>query len=408
MTSLMTAAAIGAQMFKLSNGLPLIVEHVPDQEHVTLLALAKCDDQPPDRLAALEVLCKAVMRETQTFSTTRLRYLSWLVGGRVEAAFAGDTVLIEITTAPSHFSLAATLLYEMAQRPSFSEDALRSAFEDVELDWREQAKSPSAFAVRRFRAELGIGPRGPVGLNPEVARALWHSVVRPERMAIAIVGGVSAETATSRLASSFGLWEPDPAPRFRMPRGHLDREPKAVQSGSLVAIRGPRPDEPGFAAWLVLCAAVAWGAGSELHRTFRDQNGFAYEVGCELTFRESASYAIFRISFAPGRDPEPVADLLVEALQTLPGRLSREEVVRARELLRGLYRVSPGGPRLLPFSQGQLAPWKRAYWLAWWELRGGFTRIEQFSEEVARVGLDDVRAAAKTAIETLKQTAFRG
>lgn len=401
MTPFVAAATLTAQLFQLPNGMPLIVEHDPDDQLVTLLALAKCDDQPPDRLAALEILCKAVMRETQSFSTTRLRYLSWLVGGRVEVDFTGESIYIEITTAPSHFSLAATLLYEMAQRPSFSEQALTSAFKDAELDWLELSRSPWFIPVRRYRAELGIGPRGPVGLNPAVAQALWQSVVRPNRMALAIVGGGSAETATARLSSSFGLWTPDPAPRFQMPRGHVDREPKPTHAAAIAAIRGPLPEDPGFAAWMVLCSAVAWGAGSKLHRTLRDELGLTYQIGCALTFRQKGSHAIFHVAFSPGLHSKPRMDSLEAILRSLPEKLSQEDVTRARELLRGQYRVAPGGPRLSPFGQGQLTTWNRAYWLAWWQLRGGFDKADSFPEDVGRVGLDEVRGAAESALETL-------
>ncbi len=403
MTGLLAALAVSPELIRLANGIPLIVDFREDSSLVTLVALARCDDQPADRLAALEVACRAVMRETQTFSTQRLRYLSWLVGGRVEVELANDTVRFEVTTAPSHFSLAATLLSEVTQRVSFGYASLEKASADVARDQDSRATMPWYPGVREFRGELGIGPRGPVGLTPAVASALWQEVVRPERMSLAVVGAMPTEAVVSRLSASFGLWEPVPAPGFRVPRGRHQAEQARPHASIMAAVRGPNVESDRFAAWLVYCTSIGWGAGSVLHSTIRNQQGWAYQTGCALTLRKTESHAIFYFTYLKGPDPAERRDELNRLLRAATETLDQASVNRAKALLAGQYEVSLGGPEgIVPFGQGHVAEWDSAFWLAWWELRGGHSRDTKFVEEIRAVTLEQVQFEAESAARTLR------
>jgi predicted Zn-dependent peptidase len=403
MNSVLAAVAFAPQLITFGNGLPVIVDYDPDSPFVTLVSLSRCDDQSPDRLLALEIACRAIMRETQTFSTQRLQYLSWLVGGRVEAELAGDTVRIEITTAPSHFSLAATLLSELTQRASFSQEALAEASRDLEKDLERRELMPWYPSIREFRGELGIGPRGPIQMRTDVTRALWQHVVRPDRTAIAIVGGVSPSDVERRLTSSFGLWELDPAPGFRIPRGQFGPNPVRRHAVVMASVEGPPVTSNRFAAWLVFCGAMGWGTGSALHRVIRNELGWAYQTGCSVSFRHEKSHAIFHFSFVRtpsfGEREQSLKEMLASAERTI----SKSDVDRAKSLQIGQYLVGSGGPEgIVPFGQGHVAIWDRAFWLAWWQLRGGFERDSSFKEEIANVAHEDVKREASLAAATIK------
>lgn len=403
MNCLLAAIAAAPQLITFGNGLPVIVDYDPDSPFVTLVSLSRCDDQSPDRLLALEIACRAIMRETQTFSTQRLQYLSWIVGGRVEAELAGDTVRIEITTAPSHFSLAATLLSELTQRASFSQEALAEATKDLQKDLERRELMPWYPSVREFRGDLGVGPRGPIHMRTDVTRALWQHVVRPDRTAIAVVGGVPPSDVERRLSSSFGLWELDPAPGFRIPRGQFEPNPVRRHATVMAVVEGPPVTSNRFAAWLVYCGAVGWGTGSKMHRVIRNELGWAYQTGSSLTIRHDKSYAIFHFTFVRtpslGEREETLKELLVAAERSI----RESDVDRAKSLLIGQYLVGSGGPEgIVPFGQGHVAVWDRAYWLAWWQLRGGFERDARFKKELAEVDIEDVKQEARLAAATIK------
>jgi predicted Zn-dependent peptidase len=369
------ALALGPQLTRLANGIPIIVE--PENgPHVTIQVLVRTDDLTPEEHGVAETMAAALFGETENYSLRELQRLAWSIGGAVVAESAGDCLRMQVTTTPGRLRPTAAFISDALRRPAFTKEALSDArtTRDRYQAWLD--RTPPLRDIRSHLEEKRIGPANISTITPDIALSLHARVVRPERVSIAVVGPVTTDSVASIFGSSLGLWSAQEA-------GGLRRAPaeKRTASGfktAVATVKGPIPKADGFAAWVAACIAMGDGKGSALNRKFRMEQGAAYVLGSYFTFRHDASYCTFYVSTSG----EPPAELREFVKATVP---TEAEAARAKAFLAGRYQV--GGPteigRLGAFSVGHETEAGRAFWLAWWELKGaGIGKDSKFSAEV--------------------------
>jgi predicted Zn-dependent peptidase len=369
----------GPHLTRLPNGIPVIVD-AGTGEAVSIQVLVRTDDLAPLELGAAETLASALLGETENYSLQELRRLAWSVGGSIVCESAGDCIRLEVSTTRDRLRPAAAFISDTLRNPTFKHQALAAA-RSARLrfqDWVD--RTPPLRAVRTEWSRKGIGPSDVGSLTAEQARALHSKVFRPDRVAIAVVGTVNSEDFASILGASLGHWQPNDLGRSEPLRADAPR-PSPSFAASAVTVKGPSPTAKEFAAWVTACVVIAEGKLSFLNRKYRMEAGRTYVLGSAFTFREGASYCTFYVS---GSETAP-GDLKDSVRAFVP---TEGDIVRARAYLAGRYLV--GGPTdvgyLGAFSTGHDTDSSRAFWLAWWELKGaGIQRDATFTDSVSKV-----------------------
>ena len=389
-SALAATALLGPQLTRLPNGIPVIVD-TGGKDLVTIQVLVRTDDLPPLEAGAAETMAHALFGETENYSLRELQRLAWTIGGAVAAESAGDCIRLQVTTTRNRLRPAAAFISDALRRPAFTQVSLDEARKAAihHRDWLN--RTPPLADVFSHQATKTVGPLFVPNLTPDQAHALHAKVVRPERVAIAVVGDVDADTVATALGASLGHWRGEDAAPISSLLAVKD-SPESAFKTSLVTVPGPHPKDAGFAAWLVACVAVAEGKGSALNREFRVSRGAAYVLGSYLTFRKAASYCTFYVS--------STNEIRNDELNGLVASFAPDEraVDRAKAFLVGRYAV--GGPtevgRFGAFSIGHETDAARAFWLAWWDLKGaGFGRDDVFPSLVQKVSLAQVTEATR-------------
>ena len=383
------AAAIGPQLTRLPNGIPVIVDEASQQDSVSIQVLVRIDDLPPIEMGAAETMAGALFGETENYSLRELRRLAWSIGGAVSAESAGDCLRLEVTTTPDRLRPTAALISDALRRPAFTQASLDYAWEEATQREKWLDRTPPLRDLRTVLAARGIGPMAVTRLTEEQARALHAKVVRPERVAIAVVGKVRADDVATIFGASLGHWQASEAPRIPTLRPDPPSKALGFQTAT-VTVEGPAPKEKGFTAWAVACMAFGEGKAGQLNRKYRVENALSYVLGSYFTFVADASYCTFYVSWIGERGVKDLPETLASF------KPSSDDVDRAKSYLAGRYAV--GGPtevgRLGGFSIGHETDRYRAFWLGWWELKGaGITRDGTFAKSVTEVQPADVARA---------------
>jgi predicted Zn-dependent peptidase len=382
--TLFALAAVGPQLTRLPNGIPVVVE-TNASATVTVQVLVDIDDLTPTEAGAAEFMAAALFGETENYSLRELQRLAWSIGGSVASESAGDCLRLQVTTTRDRLRPTAAFISDALRRPSFSPEALADArrSESNRHNWID--RTPPLRDIRTQLAQQGHGPANVFSLNQEQAKALHAKVVRPERVAIGVVGAVSADDVATIFGASLGHWRAEETPRS-VPAIQTQARGASGIYTALATLVGPTPNSPYFAAWMTACIALGEGKLGRLHQTFRLSSSI-YVLGSYFTFREKRTYCTFYV--ASTVDPRQ------DELNKTVGRFepTEAETQRAKAYLAGRYQV--GGPteigRFGAFSIGHETEAARAFWLAWWELRGaGFNKDASFLNEIQALSHDSI------------------
>jgi predicted Zn-dependent peptidase len=374
---------------RLPNGIPVVVE-TNASATVTVQVLVDIDDLMPTEAGAAEFMAAALFGETENYSLRELQRLAWSIGGSVVSESAGDCLRLQVTTTRDRLRPAAAFISDALRRPSFSPEVLADArrSESNRHSWID--RTPPLRDIRTQLAQLGHGPANVFTLSQDQARALHAKVVRPERVAIGVVGGVSADDVATIFGASLGHWQAEETPRA-LPAIQAEAREALGFDTALATLVGPAPNSPQFAAWMTACIALGEGKLGRLHQTFRLSNSI-YVLGSYFTFREKRTYCTFYVALTV----DPPQDELSKTVGRFEA--TEAETQRAKAYLAGRYQV--GGPteigRFGAFSIGHETEAARAFWLAWWELRGaGFNKDSSFLSEVQALSHDSVANAIR-------------
>ena len=382
-------ALVGPQLTRLPNGIPVVVE-TTGRDLVTIQVLVRADDLSPLELGAAETMVGALFGETENYSLRELRRLAWSIGGAVASDSAGDCLRLQVTTTRNRLRPTAAFISDALRRPVFTEEALTEA---RQAELRRQAwvdRTPPLRDIRTALANAGIGAANVTALTADQAKAIHAKVVRPDRVAIAVVGDVDVESVATILGSSVGHWQAVDKPSVRSLRS-ADRSGTTFKT-ALRTVQGPTVKSGKFAAWATACVAFGEGKLGSLNKNFRLKQS-AYILGSYFTFRHDSSYCTFYVSTTG----EPPTESIKKSVSTFEP--SEAEAARAKAYLAGRYLV--GGPtetgRFGAFSIGHETDANRAFWLAWWELKGaGIGKDARFLAEIADLTHSEIAEAARS------------
>lgn len=376
------------QITRLANGVPIITLFEKSTNDVSIQCLLKTTNLTYQERAFLQTLEATLFNETETLSKNRLAHLVAFVGQNANVEWSQDVLRIEVTTKSSHIEPAIAILSDILKRTVIqnSVDAQRHLHQLQ----RTNGSRPHEQAILATLAQYNIVPTQHPNLLLAHLQDTWDRLAIPQNLAIAIVGNFDREKTVQTLSASLSNWK-GAENRTRKP---VPPPPQAVPPAKFhlggALIQGPKPDDPDFAAWLVLAYAIGEGKKSEVAQFARYEGGFAYATGLRIGFHPQGAWGL--AWFLSTEPPEEASSPFLRRIQK--AEWLERELIRARTLAIADYEHGEGRG-MGAFRQGHTTLAERAFWLAWWELNGGYRWDAVFSQRLQEVTLERLRLVAE-------------
>ncbi|WP_029734112.1 M16 family metallopeptidase [Deferrisoma camini] len=385
----------------LANGARVIVKVNPQVPLVALRAgfLGGLRQEPASQAGAFHLLARSWTRGTASRNVFDIAHAVDALGGDVEGFSGRNSFGLRAEFLSRYLEDGLELVAEILTHPTFPEEEVAKAREDAVAGLRARRDNPSGFAFRRFEAALyGGHPFGRDVLGTEEAlagltaadlRALYRAAVRPENLAVAVVGRVSPdrviefwERALEDLAPK-GELPPSPGSPAPPAGAQVRREPSPFeQAHVVVGFLGARITDADRYALRVVDSILS-GQGGRLFRRLRDERGLAYAVTSVCVEGLDPGYIAGYIATAPEHAEEARQGLLEEMARLAHTPPDPDELDRARRKLVGAFEIA------LQSNQVQ------ATQMALDEVYGlGYRSLETFAQRVMAVDAEAVQRVA--------------
>ena len=229
----------------------------------------------------------------------------------------------------------------------------------------------------------------------------YRTYYAPNNQTLVLVGDVSHERAFALARRHLGRLPPQPDPppvRVREPEQCGERRVVVRRPAQLAllhyAYKAPAASDPRAPALSLLLTALTEGNASRLHRLLVEQRAVAQEVAAEWHQGFDPALCWFWFTLAKGVDPHAARALIdAELAGIAAGGLEAAELERARNLNAAAFW------KQLASIDG------KAHLLGEYEtLRGGWQQLFQAPRRHARVGREQIAAAARQLLDARRRT----
>jgi zinc protease len=359
--------------------------------------------EPVESAGTAQLTAKALAEGTDQQSGDELAERFELLGCSVEPDAGWEAIELHSTVMSSRLAETITLAGNILMVPAFRDDDLVRLRDERLAELMQREVEPRGLADDAFFGALYSSqarPHLPVGGEREMVLAFgasrardWHKrMIRPERLAVIVVGDVQANDVFAAVTHSFESWRvPDGAPVSRpneaLPSDasmHFVVRAKAAQSEVRIGHVGPPRGHEDYFALTVLNAILGGLFGSRINLNLREAHGYTYGAFSGFDWRRDGS--AFCVSTAVR------SDATVPAIKEIRKEIKRirEEPVSAAELslaLEHLEGVFPIRFETTDALANALAT-QRIFCLA-------ATYFDEYRDRIRAVSADEVQRAAR-------------
>ena len=284
---------------RLDNGLDLVVVQRSELPLISLslVVRAGAEADPPGRpgVAAMtsQLWPKGARRGGRAVTAPELARQAEALGGMLEARSSWGASLLTMTVTTPRAAEALGLMADVLRQPMLAADELERARAQTLDALRVTLGNPADVAALALRRSFwGDVPHGRVAPPAAVQRlqradlqAFQARWVRPDRVALVLVGDLSAEQGRDMAQRLLGDWRApaESAPELTLPAPRpladtlvLIDLPGSGQSSVTVAAPFAASQQPERVAALVANAVLGGGYSARLNQQVRIQRGLSY------------------------------------------------------------------------------------------------------------------------------------
>jgi zinc protease len=391
----------------LDNRLKVVV--VPNHE-VPLVTLvlamrsgAWSEPSPGVALAAMQMLTKG----TKNRSARELAEALESNAIRLAGSASLDAAQVTASAMLPQLDLAAELLREVAEHPTFQKDEFEILQKQTRMGLLVASRTPEYLADREFRRRLfGLHPysRTETGeledldrLTLDDLREWWSTNLRPDNCVLYIAGDITPSDAFELAETHFADWRvhtpyappsPAPIPEPGSTRIYLVDRPGSVQSQIRVGHLSITREDPMYIPSRVLANIFGGGFNSRLNRAIRVDKGLTYGArGGFTALRFAGEFKISTFTRTP-KTADTLRTILAEIEKIRSAPPDEDELADTRTYLTGAF----AGDRETP--EATVAD---LWMIELQKLPGDYFR--RYLAGVASTGRQDVLAAAKKLID---------
>lgn len=365
----LTISKFPADVFRLTNGLTVIHQHLPATPVVVVDIWVRAGAMSePDRWSGMaHFLEHMIFKGTATQATGEFDVAIESCGGISNAATSHDYAHFFLTTAAQYLDDTLPLLADLLLHAAIADDEfvrerevvleeIRSCYDSP--DWLGfQALSESVYQYHPYgRSVLGTEELL-MASSPQQMRQFHAARYQPENMTVVIVGGVDRESALNIVSRSFvDFPHPAECPKFEIeaepPITAIRRQelylPRLEQARLMMAWIGPGVDQLRDAYGLdLLSVLLADGRSSRLVRELREEQQLVYGISSTFSLQRDSSLFTISACLEP-QYVEQVEQLICDRLLQLQHTpVSQRELDRCQRLLCNDYIFSTETPSQL-------------------------------------------------------------
>ncbi len=340
------------EMRKLKSGATLITYHIEDKAQVGIAISVKGGKvDAPVGLARLGMAVDSRGAGDLTLSElgVRFRESGIAIYGSAESHYSQI-----IATAPvKAFDKAVAELADVVLHPRFDSKEWAAAVDQTVNYVESSRKSPDYLAGRKLIEALY--PAGsPEAREPDAAalrvlkssdaKALFSGRMRPDHAVFHVASNLPADRVAAALDKAFADWtasgNPSPFNGYARPlvkNVRLDSQADGATQAAIVAAL-PAPDEGSAEStpFGIAVQALGGGANSRLNMELREEKGWSYGIGAQVTGERGRKNSLLYVSTAVQADhtEDSIAAIrkIIADLATKP--LTEEEFLSAKRSIR--------------------------------------------------------------------------
>ncbi len=246
----------------LTAGVTVEVNNASARE-VSIQALVQLPTLGAKDRAKLEIIARAIPKQTQDYPR---RDILIVTGGQpVRCELTQDVLRICVRVQPDNVKAGLSLLESLAHKATLTQENLDAAIleEDKPNYWKSG-----------LITEL----LPPVKLRQEEALSLYHRVVRPERLLLAVGGKIVPGQAQDLWEKRLESWNPG-----REPKGYFDESVAQERNTNATGITtvdfvGSKvlSTDAALSTEILAMFALGSGKGASLFRVVRERHGWSY------------------------------------------------------------------------------------------------------------------------------------
>ena len=337
------------------------------------------------------------------------------IGADYDVDVGADATTFGLTTLTRFADRGASLLASLVTRPSMREEDF-TRVRQLRLDRLRQLKDlPPAVAERAFlRLLYGTHPYGhlPIGndralrgMTPADVVGFHHSVYRPERATLVVVGATTHREMARIAEDAFGSWDPKrgeaststaaaDAPMNDGARLAIIARDGAAQSELRIGQLATRRNTPDYSALLVMNAVLGGQFVSRVNLKLREEKGYTYGARTGFDWRRALAPFVLQASVHTAATADATRDALAEI-----GGIGGDRPPSTEELTLARASLTRGYPRNFETVQ-QVA--RGVAQLALYHLPD--TYFEEFIPKVNAVSAEDVVSVARRYLDPARLT----
>ena len=330
------------QTTRLSNGLTILTEHMPELRSVSLGIWVRRGSRHETR--AQNGICHfiehALFKGTQRRSAHDIASESDRLGGQFDAYTSHEMTGFAAKVVDTAMPRAFDLLSDMVLNPRFDENDLLKEQKVIIEEMKMIEDTPDELLTELFHAayfpdhSLGRpieGTETTVSSFDHSATADFHSRnFAPRNLVIAAAGNVAHDELVNMVAATFGAEAKaeaagcdSAAPDVAAPI-MIERKSELEQAHLIIAAPWPSAKSADRYAASMLATIIGGGTSSRLWQSIREERGLAYSIGAGgNTFSDVGMFTIYA-----GTSPAQMDEVFDLALDELR-RIVREPVAEA-------------------------------------------------------------------------------
>jgi zinc protease len=340
---------------KLDSGLTVWLIPEPGLPKVSfrLLVLGGFSSDPSDRPGMSELLAKTVASGTRTRSSKDIAEQMQLAGGDLETGATRDCIYLAASVLSSRAIAAIGLLSDVAQNATFPDDEVQLARRNLSSSLQQREAEPSFQANRALaRMLFGLGPYSVVAptqssiekMTAAQLRNQYAHLFRPDQTVLVVVGDFDSDALGEAIRQQFGSWKSSgerPPAVDAKPGGTVEQKitfvarPNSVQTTLVLGGFGPLRSDSDYEAGQVANAVYGGTFTSRLVTNIREDKGYTYSPGSDLSALRQASIVRTRADVRNAVTGASLNEIFYEMNRMATTSPTDEELNRAKRSLLG-------------------------------------------------------------------------
>jgi predicted Zn-dependent peptidase len=342
---------------QLPNGMSVITEFMPHVRSVSMGVWIKAGsrNERPEQNGIAHFIEHMVFKGTTNRSAEDIARSIDSVGGHLDAFTAKEMISFNTKVLNEHLTLAFDVLSDLVLNPVFRDEDIEREQGVVLEELKMDEDNPDFLVHEMFSSNfwkdhsLGkpiIGSKKTIkSFNRDVLFDYYNRTYVPSNILITAAGRVDHEQLLKLADQTFGQLEREaPSPEDRTPSTHaiisLRDKPSLEQVHVCLGVPSHSIADDRRYAGYVLNTLLGGGMSSRLFQNIREKQGLVYAVYSELNpYRDTGCLSIYAGTSIESA-PRVVESILAEFREIKDGRITAEELRRAKDHLKGSLLLS--------------------------------------------------------------------